>query len=94
MPGYNDLRTGRSDAFSRDRGNGDFYDNSWTAAVGSNPDWISITSWNEWAEGSQVESSQGYGDYYLDLTRQYAHSWKGIPEGLAQSSEASVPDAS
>jgi hypothetical protein len=78
MPGYDDLRTGRSDAFTRDRQDGGFYDETWNAALGSNPDWISITTWNEWVEGSQIEPSRGDGGYYLDATRSYASSWKGI----------------
>ena len=78
MPGYNDTLTGRSDAFSRDRANGDFYDKTWSAATASNPDWIIITSFNEWVEGSQIEPSRTYGSYYLDLTQSWSDSWKGI----------------
>lgn len=80
MPGYDDSLTGRSDAFSRDRRNGDFYDESWNAALASQPDWVSITSWNEWVEGSQIEAGRSYGNHYLDITRWYAGAWKGVAE--------------
>ncbi len=77
MPGYDDTRTGRGNAFSYPRRNGDYYRETWNAAINSNPDWIIICSFNEWVEGSQIEPSQSYGDLYLDITRQYAAQFKG-----------------
>jgi hypothetical protein len=76
MPGYNDLLTGREDAFARDRENGNFYRRTWQAAMDSGADWVVITSWNEWVEGSQIEPSASYGDLYLDLTRELAEQFK------------------
>ncbi|MFQ5945488.1 MAG: endo-1,3-alpha-glucanase family glycosylhydrolase [Anaerolineae bacterium] len=76
MPGYNDLSTGRPDAFVRDRENGGFYRESWREARESSPDWVVITSWNEWVEGSQIEPSGTYGDLYLDITRQESAGFK------------------
>ncbi len=58
---------------------GVLYDQSWQAAMASNPEWISITSWNEWFEGSQIEPSATYGNRYLDLTRKYTSLWKNGP---------------
>lgn len=60
-----------------DRANGDFYRNCWNTAISSNPDWIFITSWNEWQENTQIEPSQLFGDYYLQLTAEYIAKWKG-----------------
>ncbi|MEM7034631.1 MAG: hypothetical protein AAF629_34135 [Chloroflexota bacterium] len=48
MPGYDDLRLPRADAFSRDREDGGFYRETWAAAEATNPDMIIITSFNEW----------------------------------------------
>lgn len=76
MPGYNDRGTGRPDAFVRDREGGNFYRTSWREARESAPDWIVITSWNEWVEGSQIEPSGSYGDLYLGLTREYSQQFK------------------
>jgi len=79
MPGYNDLNLGRTDSFARPRNNGDFYRQSWQAAQAANPDMVIITSYNEWLEGTQIEPSATYGEFYLDLTRQLINSSKGAP---------------
>jgi uncharacterized protein YraI len=72
MPGYDDTRTDRQDTFAVDRQGGNFYLESWSAAAASRPDWIIITSFNEWIEGTMIEPSLSYGDYYLELTREMA----------------------
>ena len=90
MPGYDDSLTGRSNTFARDRANGAFYDETWRAATGSDPDWIIITSWNEWVEGSQIEPSRSYGDTYLQMTGRWSDAWKGISAADARADEAAV----
>ncbi len=82
MPGYNDLRTGRGNAFARSREDGAYYVQTWQAAIASNPDWVIITSFNEWPEGTYIEPSQAYGDRYLGLTAEWAGRFKsgeGVP---------------
>ena len=76
MPGWNDLKTGRSSAYVRERQNGAFYEECWQAAIDSRPDWIIITSFNEWIENSYIEPSQSYGTLYLDLTRKWSDRFK------------------
>ncbi|HZQ09936.1 MAG TPA: SH3 domain-containing protein [Anaerolineae bacterium] len=76
MPGYDDTRTTRSDKFSRPRSNGDFYRNTWRAALNSKPDLLVVNSFNEWVEGSMIEPSVSYGNLYLDITREYAAQFK------------------
>lgn len=76
MPGYNDTRTGRSNAFVRGRDDGDYYAQTWQAAIASNPDWVIITSFNEWPEGTYIEPSTAYGDRYLSLTAEWAGRFK------------------
>jgi hypothetical protein len=77
MPGYDD--TGvleRSDRFKVNRDSGAYYEETFAGAVASRPDWISISSFNEWVEGHQIEPSVTYGDLYLTLTRKLAGAWK------------------
>jgi len=47
MPGYDDRKTGRGNAFAVSREDGAYYERSWRAAIGSAPDWIIVTSFNE-----------------------------------------------
>jgi hypothetical protein len=76
MPGYDDTRiAGRQGTFIVPRNNGATYHTSWKAAISSNPEWITITSFNEWFEGSMIEPSVTYGTSYLDITRQYTQQW-------------------
>jgi len=56
-PGY-DGRRGVPDDTVRDRRGGDAYDESWTAGFAAGPDLISITSYNEWHEGTQIEPAR------------------------------------
>jgi hypothetical protein len=53
-PGYDGRRAGEPPA-TRPRRKGATYDALWTAAVASRPDVVSITSFNEWGEGTQIE---------------------------------------
>jgi hypothetical protein len=83
MPGYNDLKTGRADAFVREREDGQFYRDTWQAAMDSGADWVVITSWNEWVEGSQIEPGVSYGNLYLDLTSELAAQFRAQAEAFA-----------
>ncbi len=75
LPGYDDTII-RTPGFKRDRQGGAFYPESWRVATESHPDWIIITTWNEWHEGSEIEPSKEYGHQYLDLTRRLVSEWK------------------
>ncbi|MDW7992238.1 MAG: glycoside hydrolase family 99-like domain-containing protein [Anaerolineae bacterium] len=79
MPGYDDRATGRADAFVRDRAGGEYYRRCWQGAIASGADWVIITSFNEWMEGTQIEPSVGYGESYLDLTRELAGAFRAAP---------------
>jgi len=93
MPGYDDTRTDRGDAFAVNRQDGSYYRATWSAATASQPDWVIITSFNEWIEGTMIEPSASYGDFYLDLTRQLASEFKsgskllGVEEQERQASD-------
>ncbi|HET6795215.1 MAG TPA: hypothetical protein VFH45_12260, partial [Acidimicrobiales bacterium] len=41
----------------RSRANGATYDSMWAGALGSGPDLVTVTSYNEWHEGTQIEAA-------------------------------------
>jgi glycoprotein endo-alpha-1,2-mannosidase len=53
-PGYEAFRA-TGDPRVRPRRNGKTYDAFWRAAIAARPDRITITSYNEWHEGTQIE---------------------------------------
>jgi hypothetical protein len=64
-PGYDGVRAGEAPVLSPRR-NGATYDNLWTAALAASPDMVTITSFNEWGEGTQIEPAaahRGYSTY-------------------------------
>ena len=78
LPGYDDTRIpGRQGTFIVPRNNGATYRTSWSAATSSSPDWITISTFNEWFEGAMVEPSMHYHNQYLDLTQQFSKQWHG-----------------
>lgn len=93
MPGYNDLKLPRSNAFARDRRAGAYYRESWAAAQATSPDMIIITSFNEWLEGTAIEPSITYGDFYLDLTRELT-GYVAPPPVPASDDQPSAAEAS
>ncbi len=91
-PGYIDTRIRPwNHVNTRDRGNGRYYDDSWRMSLAAKPDIVSITSFNEWHEGTQIEPAKprstasfryaDYGgleeDYYLRATRRWSDSFHG-----------------
>ncbi|MCB0108248.1 MAG: SH3 domain-containing protein [Caldilineaceae bacterium] len=76
MPGYNDVRIRPGYGFARDRAGGGYYEQAWQAAIGSNPNWVVITSFNEWPEGTYIEPSAAYGNQYLNLTAAWSGAFK------------------
>jgi hypothetical protein len=89
IPGFSAARVGYSSDTTIPRLNGDTYTSQWTAALGSGvqPAMVTVTSFNEWHEGSNIEppavgvdSGRGYSyadfgtlppDGFLTLTRQW-----------------------
>ena len=68
-PGYNDKRfRGNVNPIVERGAAGERYTATWEAAIAGDPDWILITSWNEWFEGTMIEPSVLYGDLALRQT--------------------------
>jgi hypothetical protein len=75
IPGYDDTKI-RKPGLRVERHGGDLYRRQWEAAIAARPDWVLVTSWNEWHEGSEIEPSVEYGKQYLELTAEYAARFK------------------
>ena len=82
VPGWEHVLGGPGDSeIPRDYGGrpGEYYRVRWEDALEQDPDWIVITSWNEWAEGTEVEPSDAYPPSrydFLSATRHYADCWR------------------
>jgi len=89
-PGYDDERIRPWNAANtRDRQQGAYFEHQFSAAVESHADMISITSFNEWHEGTQVEeavpkqtsSGRQYFDYSpagADFYLKLSHKWTSV----------------
>lgn len=82
-PGWDDLRSGcRADVrvenqpHRLDRADGTIYEATLQSALDSNPDWLIVSSFNEWVEGSYIEPSEQYGRKYLELTAEFVERFK------------------
>jgi hypothetical protein len=68
----------------RQRLGGATYDSMWAGAIAAAPEIVTITSYNEWHEGSQIEPAKpfcnpGTGQCYLNYTNDF-----GLPDPQAQ----------
>jgi hypothetical protein len=80
IPGFDDRKI-RNPSFvvSRDHADGPTYDYFWRQALATMPDWILITSFNEWHEGSEIEPSVQYGNEFLARTRSWSNQVRSCP---------------
>src|SRR5438309_2078128 len=88
IPGFDDHNV-RNPSFvvSRDHGDGrgitGTYDFLRGAALQSRPDWVLITTFNEWHEGSEIEPSVEYGSAFLADTLLWASKHRCRPAHAA-----------
>jgi glycoprotein endo-alpha-1,2-mannosidase len=76
IPGYNDQNTGRPPPRPvTDRWGGETYWALWQEAIAATPDYVLITSWNEWHEGTELEPSVEYGSRILDDTAAFSRGF-------------------
>lgn len=89
-PGYIDTRIRPwNKENTRKRANGKYYEESWNTALDMNTEIISVTSFNEWHEGTQIEKAVPYkfrtydyenylphsSDYYLKMTKKFVEKF-------------------
>jgi hypothetical protein len=80
MPGYNDTRLRGKDRPSYDRRGGSFYREFWELAspyTTLDQPFFFITTFNEWHEGTELEPSLEYRDFYLKLTSELISKTRG-----------------
>jgi len=77
-PGFNDqrLRGDRNPVIPRGA-DGERYDATWSAALAGDPDWIFVSTWNEWFEDTQVEPGNDTGGQALSQTERHTAAWRG-----------------
>jgi glycoprotein endo-alpha-1,2-mannosidase len=68
-PGY-DALAATGDTNVKDRRDGATYDSMWKAAIRAGADFVTITSYNEWGEGTQIEPA-GLGGRYQSYDGAY-----------------------
>jgi glycoprotein endo-alpha-1,2-mannosidase len=76
IPGYDDRNVGRLPPRPvTDRWGGETYQALWQEAIAAAPNYVLITSWNEWHEGSELEASVEYGSRILDNTAAFSREF-------------------
>lgn len=84
-PGYDDSRLAdRPTHIVIDRAGGKTYDDQWAIAVQMAPDWVIITSWNEWYENTEIEPGGRYGTLFLEKTRVWTRKFRPPPRERVQ----------
>lgn len=78
IPGYDDTKI-RTPGLNAERHDGETYRVLWEEAIAAAPDWVLITSWNEWHEGSEIEPSWEDGARYLRLTAAATRRFRQSP---------------
>jgi glycoprotein endo-alpha-1,2-mannosidase len=83
-PGY-DARRGSGDPRVKPRRNGRTYDSMWRGAIAAKADRVTITSFNEWHEGTQIEPAAPPGHHGLYRYLSYNGAWgeHGVPAETA-----------
>lgn len=69
-PGYDATRA-TGDARVRGRAQGTVYDRMWRGAIRAGADVVTITSYNEWHEGTQIEAARNVGTPYASYEGAY-----------------------
>lgn len=75
-PGYDDHRFRDGNPVIERGPNGERYRDTWRAALSADPDWIVVTSWNEWFEGTSIEPGVRTGDLALRQTASFSERWR------------------
>jgi glycoprotein endo-alpha-1,2-mannosidase len=78
IPGFDNTKSSPA-RLKMDRADGQPYRVLWESALLAKPDWIVVSSWNEWPEGTEIEPSLEFGDKYLQITAEYSKRFLTSP---------------
>ena len=81
-PGYDDTSV-RKPGLNISRQDGKLYTKQWDSILSlltlyTSLDWVLVTSWNEWHEGTEIEPSLQEKNKYLKLTARYSSGFKSF----------------
>jgi len=75
LPPGTDLRVS-AQPFAIDRRGGGYYSDTFSVTSQTNGDLMVVKSYNEWIEGTEIEPGSSYGNTYLNLTCQFANTFR------------------
>jgi hypothetical protein len=76
----------------QERKDGERYDLTWSAAISSEPEWVLVTSWNEWYEATHVAPSAKFGSRALNQTAGWSSAFHNPqPWGGSQNQGGFLP---
>jgi hypothetical protein len=90
IPGSDQRRAYKFD-WQTDRLDGQTYRTLWEEAIKAKPDWVIITSWNEWPEGTEIEPSLELGEQYLRITAEYSKRFLNSAPVVVPTPAATLP---
>jgi hypothetical protein len=77
QPGWDDHLVRGADRLVVGRAGTATYDATWSAALAAEADWVVVTSWNEWFEGTGIAPSAEYASTALAATGPWALRFRG-----------------
>lgn len=75
LPPGTDLRVS-AQPFAIDRRSGGYYSDTFSVTSQTNGDLMLVKSYNEWIEGTEIEPGNSYSNTYLNLTCQFANTFR------------------
>lgn len=78
MPGFDDSKTAHPEP-KVERYGVEALRAQWEGAIAAHPDWVLLTSFNAWNDGSQLEPSRTWGSQALEANRAGAARFKSVP---------------
>ncbi|MFX0103523.1 MAG: glycoside hydrolase family 99-like domain-containing protein [Candidatus Hodarchaeota archaeon] len=82
LPGYDDTNIPDREGSILNRRGTIEYGNKWTYAgmwedaIAVGVKWVCIVTWNEWWEGTEIDTSYEYGELFLNMTKTYSTIFK------------------